>query len=307
MKELAHRRERSANVVSSSFFNRLELLWNLMRMNEKLLKRYLFASDFDQTLSFNDSGAILAELLGIPKEEFERRSNGMAKLNLVQQGAELAYFLLHDPEFHDRVRKEHLFEAGKLVPLKKDIDLLYSLLGNGIDGYHFDFYVLSAAPVEIVKSALAGIVPADHIFGTEFEYDSNGRIQSIKRATAGYGKVVRLEQLQEALNIGPDHLIYAGDGSSDMHAMLHVNDGDGLTIAVSQSRKVTAVAQRTVLSNNALAMLVPIFEKVLKWDQPQIRDFFERNGFLVQEWEKVRTDWLTLSPAETGLTHRAGA
>ena len=105
-------------------------------------------------------------------------------------------------------------------------------------------------------------MPADHIFGTEFEYDSNGRIESITRATAGYGKVVRLEQLQAALKIGPDHLIYAGDGSSDMHAMLHVNDGDGLTIAVSQSRKVTAVAQRTVLSNNALAMLVPIFEKV---------------------------------------------
>jgi hypothetical protein len=118
---------------------------------------------------------------------------------------------------------------------------------------------------------------------------------------------VRLEQLQQALNIGPDHLIYAGDGSSDMHAMLHVNDGDGLTIAVSQSRKVTAVAQRTVLSNNALAMLVPIFEKVLKWDQPQIRDFFERNGFLVQEWEKVRTDWLTLSPAEAGFSRQAGA
>jgi hypothetical protein len=89
--------------------------------------------------------------------------------------------------------------------------------------------------------------------------------------------------------------------------MLHVNDGDGLTIAVSQTRKVAAVAQRTVMSNNALAMLVPILEKVVGWDQPQIRDFFERNGFLVQEWEKVRTDWLTLSPAEPGLSQRAGA
>ena len=68
-----------------------------MRMNEKLLKRYLFASDFDQTLSFNDSGFVLSELLGVPKEEFERRSKGMAKLNLVQQGAELAYLLLHYP------------------------------------------------------------------------------------------------------------------------------------------------------------------------------------------------------------------
>ena len=28
-------------------------------------KRYIFASDFDQTLSFNDSGYVLSELLGI--------------------------------------------------------------------------------------------------------------------------------------------------------------------------------------------------------------------------------------------------
>jgi len=27
-------------------------------VNDKLIKRYLFASDFDQTLSFNDSGFV---------------------------------------------------------------------------------------------------------------------------------------------------------------------------------------------------------------------------------------------------------
>ena len=276
-------------------------------MTEKPLKRFLFASDFDQTLSFNDSGYVLSELLRIPTEEFARKVGGMAKLNLVQQGAELAYLLLHDPEFRSRVRREHLYQTGKLIRLKENIDRLYRVLTSEIEGYHFDFYVLSAAPTEVIQSALEGIIPADHIFGTEFEYDADGCIVRIERATAGYGKVVRLEQLQSTLQIGPDHLIYAGDGSSDMHAMLHVNGCDGLTIAVSQSRKVTAVAQRTVLSRNALAMLVPILEKVVGWDQPLIRDFFERNGFLVQEWEKVRTDWLTLSPAEAGLSNRAGA
>ncbi len=35
-------------------------------MADKLLKRYLFASDFDQTLTFNDSGYVLSELVGIP-------------------------------------------------------------------------------------------------------------------------------------------------------------------------------------------------------------------------------------------------
>jgi hypothetical protein len=33
-------------------------------MADKPLKRYIFASDFDQTLTFNDSGYVLAELVG---------------------------------------------------------------------------------------------------------------------------------------------------------------------------------------------------------------------------------------------------
>jgi phosphoglycolate phosphatase-like HAD superfamily hydrolase len=233
----------------------------------------------------------------------------MALLNLVQQGAELAYLLLHDPEFRSRVRREHLVAAGKMIPLKQNIDLLYRILGSGIDGYHFDFYVLSAAPVEMVRAALEGLLPADHIFGTEFKYNAAGEIETLTRATAGYGKVRRIDQLQADLQIGPDHVIYAGDGSSDLHAMLHVNGLDGLTIAVSESRDITQIAKRTVLSANALAMLVPILEKVVGWQQPQIRDFFESHGFLVQEWAKVRTDWLTLRPAEadTGLAESATA
>jgi hypothetical protein len=53
------------------------------------------ASDFDQTLSFNDSGLILSELLGT--SGFREKVAALAHLNLVQQGAELAYLLRHDP------------------------------------------------------------------------------------------------------------------------------------------------------------------------------------------------------------------
>ena len=261
----------------------------------------MLASDFDQTLSFDDSGLVLSSLLGIPAEEFLRKAHGMAELNLVQQGAELAYLLLHDPQFRSRVHREHLVEAGKLIPLKENIQRLYTLLADGIEGYHFDFFVLSAAPVEIVQSALEGIVPANHIFGTEFKYGPDGEIDTLARTTAGYGKVARLEELQVRLQIAHGHLIYAGDGSSDLHAMLHVNGDDGLTIAVSETRTVARVAKRTVVSANALAMLVPILETVVGWQQPQIREFFEAQGFLVQEWDKVRTDWLTLKPAANGL------
>jgi len=280
---------------------------NRILMTEKPLKHYLFASDFDQTLTFNDSGYALSELVGIPTAEFERKAQGMARLNLVQQGAELAYLLLHDPEFQTRVRREHLFEVGKRIRLKENISLLYEILNAGIAGYQFDFYVLSAAPVEVIQSALEGIVPRDHIYGTEFRYNEAGQIESIARATAGYGKVAVLDQLQTERQMGPDHIIYVGDGSSDVHVMLHVNVRDGFTIAVSEAKHVSQVAQRTVLSGNALAVLAPILEDIAGWDRPRIREFFESYGMLIQEWERVRTDWLTLRPAASHQAEAASA
>lgn len=265
-------------------------------MNDISRKEYIFASDFDQTLTFNDSGYVLAELVGIPTPEFERKATGMARLNLVQQGAELAYLLLHDPEFKS-VRKEHLYEVGKRIRLKENIALLYQILDNGIPGYHFDFYVLSAAPLEVIQSALEGIVPEDHIFGTEFLYNASGEIETITHATAGYGKVFVLDQLQSRAQIGPDHIVYTGDGSSDIHVMLHTNVRDGYTIAVSEAKHVSQVAKRTVLSTNALAVLAPILEDIAGWGRLRIREFFESYGIMIQEWDRVRTDWLTLRAA----------
>jgi hypothetical protein len=75
-----------------------------MQATSSLLKQYLLASDFDQTLSFNDSGLVLSELVGIPARIFEAKVATLAVQNLVQQGGELGYLLLHDPEYRARVR-----------------------------------------------------------------------------------------------------------------------------------------------------------------------------------------------------------
>ena len=45
------------------------------------VKSYLLASDFDQTLSFNDSGLVLSELVGIPAREFEAKVATLAVQN----------------------------------------------------------------------------------------------------------------------------------------------------------------------------------------------------------------------------------
>ena len=259
-------------------------------------EQFLLASDFDQTLSFNDSGIVLSELLGTSR--FLEKVAGLSRLNLVQQGGELAYLLLHDPEYR-RVRREHLVEVGRRIRLKANIDLLAQCLADGIDGYCFEFFVISAAPEEVIQSALAGIVPPSHIFGTRFTYDeASGEIESIQRVSAGYGKVAVLDELQARLGVTHDRIVYMGDGSSDVHVMLHVNRRDGLTIAVSETKHIAQIARRTVLSDDALSVLVPVLEDIVGWDAGQIRAFFEARGFLIQEWDKVRTDLLTLRPTE---------
>jgi HAD superfamily phosphoserine phosphatase-like hydrolase len=255
-------------------------------------KQLLLASDFDQTLSFNDSGEVLSDLVG--GRGFREKIAGLARANLVQQGGELAYLLRHDPEYRG-VRREDLVEVGRRVRLKRNIPLLARFLEDGIPGFHFSFAVISAAPQEVVQSALEGIVPPEQIFGTRFEYDDAGEIQRILRVPAGYGKVAVLDDLQARLGLSPDRIVYVGDGSSDVHVMLHVNHRDGFTIAVSEARLVTPIARRTVLGDDALAVLVPILEDVVGLDRGAIRALFEAQGLVIAEWDKVRTDRLTIT------------
>jgi len=267
-----------------------------MRSTAPIAKQYLLASDFDQTLSFNDSGLVLSELVGIPAGTFESKVTTLAVQNLVQQGGELSYLLLHDPEYRARVRREHLLQAGKNVRLKKNIRALSDLVGSAIDGFCFDFHVISASPQEVIESALEGIIPADHIHGTQLQYDREGRVESIIRVNAGYGKVAVLDDLQRKFQIGPERILYVGDGSSDIHVMLHVNRREGFSIAVSQGRHIAPIAKRTVLSDDALSIIVPILEEIAGWDAAHIRAFFEDQGLFIQEWDRVRADWLTITP-----------
>ena len=198
-------------------------------------------------------------------------------------------------------------EVGKRIRLKQNIRLLSTLLSD-LDGRRFALYVVSAAPEEVIQSSLEGIVPADHIFGTRFRYSEvTGEIESIVRVTAGYGKVVVLEELRHRLSVSHDRIVYVGDGGSDVHVMLHVNRLDGLTIAVSENRYLTPIARRTILSEDALSVLIPVLEDIVGWNAAQIRSFFDAHGFLLQEWDKVRTDSLRISSATNADYASAGA
>jgi phosphoserine phosphatase len=258
-------------------------------------KHCLLVSDFDQTLSFDDTGVMLSEMLGIAG--FEERVAGLSRLNLVQEGAELTYLLRHDPEYR-RVRRDDLIEVGRRIRLKRNIAALTRLLADGIPGFRFDFRVVSAAPEEVVHSALDGLVPRGHVHGTRFDYaPHSGEIEAVRRVAAGFGKVAAVDELRHALGVPRERVVYVGDGSSDLHVMLHVNRGEGLTIAVSQARSISEVARRTVMSDDALSVLVPVLEELCGCEPAAIRALFDRHGFAIQEWDKVRTDWLRIGDA----------
>ncbi len=96
------------------------------------------------------------------------------------------------------------------------------------------------------------------------------------------------------MGIGHDRIVYVGDGSSDVHVMLHVNRLDGLTIAVSENKYITQIARRTILSDDALSVIVPVLEEIVGWNASRVRALFEAHGFVLREWDKVRTDSITI-------------
>lgn len=140
---------------------------------------------------------------------------------------------------------------------------------------------------------------ADHIIGTRFRYDErSGEIGSVVRVPAGYGKVAAVDELWLRLGVPGERIVYVGDGSSDLHVMLHVNRCDGLTIAVSEARHIARIAKRTVISDDALSVLVPVLEEIPAYSPSRIRLLFEQHGVLIQEWDRVRTDWLTIGACD---------
>src|SRR6185436_18555136 len=128
-------------------------------------------------------------------------------------------------------------------------------------------------------------------------HGETGEIESIARVPAGYGKVAVVDELRASRGVGHDRVVYVGDGSSDVHVMLHVNRLDGLTIAVSENKFITQIARRTILSDDALSVLVPVLEEIVGWNAAQVRTLYEGHGFMLREWDKVRTDSITICPA----------
>lgn len=260
---------------------------------------YLVASDFDNALSYDDAGPVLADLLGVP--DYQARMANLAASNLVQPGGELAYLIGHDPAFR-ALRREQLVAAGRRVRLKQAVPQFVRLLAGGITGLDARLYVVSAAPQVLVAAALDGVVPPERIIGTTIEFDpGTGAVVRVHGAAAGFGRIAVIDELCTAQNTRPDRVVYIGDGVADVHTMLHVNKHYGFTVAIGENRLLEQVAQSTVISENACSVLMPVLEQVLGWRRPSIHAALEKSGLRVDAWQKTRTDTVHLAEVDVAF------
>jgi 2-hydroxy-3-keto-5-methylthiopentenyl-1-phosphate phosphatase len=257
-------------------------------------ERYLFVSDFDKTLSLDDSGYLLAEKLNISPQEFDHKVEQIRRKNIVQLGGELAYLITKDEDFRGRVSRALLRQVGREVRLKKNVAQLVSLLNRGIDNKRFFTYVTSAGPWELIVQALDGIIPPQNIYATTFEYDQQDIVTEVERTGAGDAKVATLDALKIQQKVPRSQIIYIGDGTSDVHVMLHVKAYNGYPIAVSSSHYMGHIAKRTVISDNALAVLIPILEELNGYTEERIIEFFSRLKIPIHEWNRARIEWVDL-------------
>ncbi len=262
-------------------------------------ERFLFVSDFDKTLSLDDTGYALAEKLGISTQQFDQKLDAIRRKNIVQLGGELAYLITSDQDFCGRVSRPLLREVGREAKLKNNVPKLVSLLNRGIDNKRFFTYVTSAGPWELIVQALDGMIPPENIYATTFEYDQNEIAVEVKRTGAGDAKVATLDELKIHQKIPRSQIIYVGDGTSDVHVMLHVKAYNGYPIAVSSSPYMGHIAKRTVISDNALAVLIPILEELNGYTEQQIIEFFSRLNVPINEWNRARVEWVDLEEGGT--------
>lgn len=255
-------------------------------------QKYLFISDFDKTLSREDSGYFISEKIGISSDAYEEKVKALRQKNLVQLGGELAYLVTRDNDFKGKITKDLLRQVGEETRLKKNVSQLVQALKKGIDDKCFSVFIATAAPTDLVASALKEIIPETDIFGTTFIYNDKGVVVDLKETGAGDAKVAIVDLLKMREKVPRDRIIYVGDGLSDMRVMLHVNIYNGYPIAVSGSSYLGHISHRTVISDTASAVLIPILEDILGYSESKIIDFFSNLKTPIGEWKRAKVEWV---------------
>ena len=234
-------------------------------------RHYLVASDFDQTLSFNDSGAVLSELIGASRVRGEGRRPGAQQPRAAGRRAGVP----DSPRSgvprraaraprggrparppaaqHPGARRRPRRAASTAIASRSSSSRRRRARSSSPRSTASSRPTTSSAPSSSTTTRPARC----------------GRSGACRPATARWRRSRSSRRGSASRRIAR---IYVGDGSSDVHVMLHVNNRDGFTIAVSENQQLARIAKSTVLSDDASSVLVPILEqRAAVGARPEIR------------------------------------
>jgi 2-hydroxy-3-keto-5-methylthiopentenyl-1-phosphate phosphatase len=211
--------------------------------------------DFDRTLSPKDmQDYAFSPEIGMPAEEFWRRCNDLMYKNNMDSILAYMYYMVQTAKERGIKLSRDMFRAsGKNVKLFPGVTEWFSRIneyGKSV-GLTVEHYVISSGIKEIIE----GTPIADEfrrIYAAEFYYDENGeavwpsmavnytsKTQFIYRINKEVLDVTDSRRLNESTpeaekRIPFSHMIYIGDGLTDVPCMKLVKTSGGHSVAVYQ-------------------------------------------------------------------------
>ena len=199
---------------------------------------------------------------------FDEKVAGLARINLVQQGGELAYLLLHDPGVPARAARAPGRGRPAHPSQAQHRPAGASCWRGGIDGLPLRVLRgLGGARGSRAVGARGHRAAATTSSGRASRYDeATGEIESIARVSAGLrqGRRDRRAAAAAAGEPGPRRVRRRRQLGRPRDAARE----PARTATRSRCRRtkyIAPIARRTILSDDALSVLVPILEDIVGW------------------------------------------
>ncbi|MCR4902867.1 MAG: haloacid dehalogenase-like hydrolase [Butyrivibrio sp.] len=214
--------------------------------------RLAICYDFDKTLSPDDMQSFtLIPSLGMDNDQFWKRSNTLAKANLMDTNLAWMYELISLSKVERQpIRKEYFNEIGKEVPLYNGVKEWFDKVKEygASKGVEIEHYIISSGLKEIIEgSAVADKVK--RIYASSYLYSVDGiaewpaqainyttKTQYLFRIAKGtfeeYDERVNDIMAEEDLYIPYSNFVYIGDSATDIPCMRLVKRNGGYSIGV---------------------------------------------------------------------------
>lgn len=254
----------------------MDLEKNTVQINNRV-KRMAVCYDFDKTLSPDNMQTFsLIPSFEIEKEEFWKKSNALAKENLMNNNLAWMFELVEFSRFKNKpLRREYFKEIGAKVKLYKGVKTWFNHITEYARkrGLELEHYIISSGLKEIIEGS--DIAPEfKRIYASSYLYNIDGvviwpaqainytnKTQYIFRIAKGfleeYDERVNKSIPEEQLRIPYENIVYIGDSDTDIPCMRLVKSRGGYSIGVFDPVKDNRVQVYELFNDERLSFYAP--------------------------------------------------